>query len=712
MITNKKQIKYDMHIFFASDENFVKHLTSAIASILKNALITDYHHFYILEDNISEHSKEKILNLNKIKKFDIEFIKVDNELFKDCPHIPACKHITMQTYYRYIIPKIKPNLDKVLYLDCDIIVKKSLSSLYNIDLKDYYCAVVQELSPKWSPKDEKRLGINAEFNAGVILINNKKWKEENLLPVFFENTQKLYNQGILKWQDQDVLNYTFGDKVIWVNPQFNFQQNAYSNPYYTKYTNNDMEYAKKNIVIIHYNNPNKPWNLDCDFYPWDYYFSLFLANYKKDAIILMIHYIFMHLFFINKNNQRVNVNILGLKFSFKRKKYSIDKIFSIKNEESHKVISLFGFKIKLKNKPLVYSVPYKKPLKTYKTLVSTTGFGHSGSGAILDYLSEFSNTTVFGFHDPCSSGYNNKENDIKISEIDFFRVAGSVLDMERNFCYPNYFNDSFCIKYFLHVAEYFYRKGIIYTDYFWELTHKFIDDITDLKIKTHDGFEGLYFLKLKYKRKRYANLVSPLTIESLDNDRYIYYLKKLSTSEYRSIANEYITKFLNSIESKDFLICDQILTTSAPDIDRKIEYFGDFKQIVVWRDPRDVYVTGILKDEQWIPKNPEDFVKWYYQRGTPAYVNVASHPNILLIRFEDLVINYDEISKKINNFIGIDEEKHINKKQYFNPDISINNIGIYKNYKNQNEIKYIEAHLKEYCYFQNINDNKVKKCQK
>ena len=62
MITNKKQIKYDMHIFFASDENFVKHLTSAIASILKNALITDYHHFYILEDNISEHSKEKILN--------------------------------------------------------------------------------------------------------------------------------------------------------------------------------------------------------------------------------------------------------------------------------------------------------------------------------------------------------------------------------------------------------------------------------------------------------------------------------------------------------------------------------------------------------------------------------------------------------------------------------------------------------------------------
>ena len=347
MITNKKQIKYDMHIFFASDENFVKHLTSAIASILKNALITDYHHFYILEDNISEHSKEKILNLNKIKKFDIEFIKVDNELFKDCPHIPACKHITMQTYYRYIIPKIKPNLDKVLYLDCDIIVKKSLSSLYNIDLKDYYCAVVQELSPKWSPKDEKRLGINAEFNAGVILINNKKWKEENLLPVFFENTQKLYNQGILKWQDQDVLNYTFGDKVIWINPQFNFQQNAYSNPYYTKYTNNDMEYAKKNIVIIHYNNPNKPWNLDCDFYPWDYYFSLFLANYKKDAIILMIHYIFMHLFFINKNNQRVNVNILGLKFSFKRKKYSIDKIFSIKNEESHKVISLFGIKIKM-----------------------------------------------------------------------------------------------------------------------------------------------------------------------------------------------------------------------------------------------------------------------------------------------------------------------------------------------------------------------------
>ena len=321
-----------MHIFFASDENFAMHLTAVLSSILLNANDNDFHFFHILDDDISDRSKQIILELKRIKDFDIEFIKIDNNIFKDCPLVPNCSHITRQTYYRYIIPKIKPQLEKVLYLDCDIIVKKSLSDLYNIDLGDKYCAVVQEMNPYFSPKDEKRLGINAEFNAGVILFNNRKLVEENLTPVFFENTQKLYEQGLLVWQDQDVLNYTFKDNVLWLNPKYNYQQNMGRKPYYTEYCLKELNDAKKNIVIVHYNNNHKPWKFNTDFYAFDYYFALLNTKYVKKAIKYILYYvlkskftnIYRFLFSAKNSGDRTHkiITILGIKFKFRRKKHA------------------------------------------------------------------------------------------------------------------------------------------------------------------------------------------------------------------------------------------------------------------------------------------------------------------------------------------------------------------------------------------------------
>ena len=417
----------------------------------------------------------------------------------------------------------------------------------------------------------------------------------------------------------------------------------------------------------------------------------------------------------NKNNHKI-INILGIKikFKYKRKQKPLNTVkkfiksyflFPWYTYQTYKKINKIQpiiiqqppqlYKEKTERKLEYYSVPHIPLSSGYKQLICTTGFGHSGSGAVLDYLAEFSNVTTYGYHDANSTGYT-KKNDY--GEIDIFRAAGSVMDMEKSFNYSNYFNDDLTIKYFLTVAEFFYRKGYIYNDYFWKLTKEFVNNITDIKIKTNNGFEGLYFLQFLSPQKEYTNLKSPILKDAYLNDRYIYYLKNLTILEYRKIAKEYITKFLKSIESKEFLVCDQMLTTSKPETERKIDYFGDFKQICVYRDPRDIYVTGINLNEGWMPHNPVDFVKWFYHRGTPAYLDAPPHPNRLMIRFEDFVLKYDETSKIINDFVGISEKDHIHKKEYFNPAISINNIGLYKNYENQQEIIYIQKELQKYCY--------------
>ena len=175
----------------------------------------------------------------------------------------------------------------------------------------------------------------------------------------------------------------------------------------------------------------------------------------------------------------------------------------------------------------------------------------------------------------------------------------------------------------------------------------------------------------------------------------------MSKQEYRKIAKNYITSFLKTFKSKEFLVLDQVLTTFEPDIDKKLEYFGDFKLICVYRDPRDTYVTGILNNEDWMPKNPKDFVKWYLRRGVKKYIETR-HPNMMCVRFEDFILSHDKTTKEIMDFLGLNRLNWNKKGNFFIPEVSIKNVGLYKNYKRQNEIKYIEDNLSDFIYSKSL----------
>ena len=82
-------------------------------------------------------------------------------------------------------------------------------------------------------------------------------------------------------------------------------------------------------------------------------------------------------------------------------------------------------------------------------------------------------------------------------------------------------------------------------------------------------------------------------------------------------------------------------------------------------------------------------------------------PDTLLIRFEDLVLKYDETTKKIMDFIGMDASRHINPKLFFDPSVSVANIGAYRYFEDQEFIRQIEERLSKYCYYpekENLSD--------
>ncbi|MBR6162795.1 hypothetical protein IKQ26_02725 [bacterium] len=247
--------KNTFNICFSADNNYMEQLGVSLVSILKNSLEDEDFNFYVLNSGIDEENRKKIEDLKKIKDFNIEFIQVDAEEFKNCKLLNKTEknmehyHVTLPTYFRYKIGSIFKNLSKLLYIDCDIIVRKSLKPLFDTDLKDYYCAMIPDAESK---QEAKRLKLDKYFNAGVILINLDLWRKDDLETKLFDYTVK--NAKKIYWQDQDVINIICKNKIKELKNEWNFQFFLYGHDNYY-----ELVKQLKTANILHLAGRFKPW---------------------------------------------------------------------------------------------------------------------------------------------------------------------------------------------------------------------------------------------------------------------------------------------------------------------------------------------------------------------------------------------------------------------------------------------------------------------
>lgn len=149
----------------------------------------------------------------------------------------------------------------------------------------------------------------------------------------------------------------------------------------------------------------------------------------------------------------------------------------------------------------------------------------------------------------------------------------------------------------------------------------------------------------------------------------------------------------------DKIAVDQLLPPT--NMKRYLRYFhDDLKVIVTDRDPRDIFILDkyVWKDGI-VPSDPETFCKWYrYTRSHRKKENMNTG-QVMFLPFEDLVFKYSRTTKKIRDWLGLDEQKHIYKKDKFNPAVSVKNTQTWKRYKRaQKEADYIQKNLNEYLY--------------
>lgn len=198
-----------IHIAFCLDEKYVEHCATTIASILSN--MTDKQIvFHVISDSINK-DKKIIFSRWVSDEYgaSIRFHDVDSDLFKHFPIENA--YINISTYYRLMLPEILKDIDKVLYLDCDIIVSSSIQSLWEIDINNYAVAGIRDrINDNIRLYNRLRYALSDGYiNAGVLLINLKKWREEEVFERALNISEK--DPAILKNHDQDIINILFHD---------------------------------------------------------------------------------------------------------------------------------------------------------------------------------------------------------------------------------------------------------------------------------------------------------------------------------------------------------------------------------------------------------------------------------------------------------------------------------------------------------------------
>jgi lipopolysaccharide biosynthesis glycosyltransferase len=253
-------------VLFCTDSNYWQHLGATLASLLAS---NGRHQFRIMICSIDGDPE----NEAKIKGIATRFGNATLEFIRFTPRrresFPITGHISLAAYLRLFMAEyLDPAVEKLLYLDCDLIVRKDIEALWAADIEDYLAAAVLE---PWLPasaamqanmeQERKMLGFSREdayFNSGVMLINVKRWRGEDLLTQFIACANEKFS-ALSSW-DQDILNYVLRGRVAFLSPRWNFLAiYAEMVPEQVRLTRAEFSSIRKDPDIVHFTTRFKPW---------------------------------------------------------------------------------------------------------------------------------------------------------------------------------------------------------------------------------------------------------------------------------------------------------------------------------------------------------------------------------------------------------------------------------------------------------------------
>lgn len=343
------QDKNSINVVYITDENYALPTSVSLASLKYSIDAGIKVNAYIITNGLSEYSIEKI-NLLYSKDFNITIINNNNNYIYniDATHV----HVTKTSLFKFFIHKILNHIDKVLYIDSDTVILKSIEKFFNINIDNYFIAAISDMRGIIHGKNNIKLGISNYFNSGIMLMNLKKMRDFNIDEKLI---QEKFLEDVPGFMDQTALNKCLHNKTLYTDIKFNLMLD---NIIESKYSVNDVNnfYNKQYIsfsqmidecFIFHFANKMKPWiYMDRPYY--DIFKKFYnLSPYQKENLIRIKDSIVINDKKINKKSVVLDkenlkeLSIIGLTKT-KRKKRIIVSLTSYPKRINNIYITLYS----------------------------------------------------------------------------------------------------------------------------------------------------------------------------------------------------------------------------------------------------------------------------------------------------------------------------------------------------------------------------------
>jgi lipopolysaccharide biosynthesis glycosyltransferase len=250
-------------LLFSTNALFLQHATVCLTSLLVNN--PDLFFDVVIVSNPAEHlDSDKVRrSLGSFSNYSLRFQEFIPPV-EVLPPLDAGAHYTLDTWTRFWVAEFFPaDVNRMLYLDADMVVVGSIRSLWQTNLDGALLAAVDIPG--------SQIGVNAlaipseagYFNAGVMLIDLKQWRSSRALDTLLDFVRAYPDR--LASVDQDVLNACFYNRRKRLDYKWNVIRPFFrDDTWWLPLTQGELEEVRRQAVIIHYNGGLKPWSYFSD----------------------------------------------------------------------------------------------------------------------------------------------------------------------------------------------------------------------------------------------------------------------------------------------------------------------------------------------------------------------------------------------------------------------------------------------------------------
>lgn len=259
-----------LNIVIASDSNYLHLVSTCIVSLFETNPDGKFH-IHLLSNEIGEVDLDALKIIIERYQGHWSIYPIDDLRERLAIDVPST--ISLTSYARLFVASIlPPDLDKILYIDCDIMFNGNIRQLFDIDFADNLIGGVLDPLISHTYKKELKISKNEPYiNAGVLMIPLQRWRKEGMEQKFVDYL--VANKGNVHHHDQGIINAVCKGRKVILNPKFNVMSNCFSygwaningmmhGKYYNKTT--FMEAIEK-PAIIHFTGADmgRPWTDDC-----------------------------------------------------------------------------------------------------------------------------------------------------------------------------------------------------------------------------------------------------------------------------------------------------------------------------------------------------------------------------------------------------------------------------------------------------------------